>query len=230
MTDLLHEQLSALIDGELPASETTLLLKRLTREPGLRERLARYRVCGETLRGARVQAKADFTLRVCAVLASEPCHAASDSSRRPQHARSPLARFLRPIAGLAVAAAVAAVAILAVGRPGASDPLPAQTAANRATPAAAPGPAPVAVPVADESRAKGTATPGEGGFVFAQNSNGEPPSYVTPAPHRGLNVIPQAELANYVVVHSAVGGSLGFPTGLNDLVSAEPFAAGVPAR
>ena len=29
MNDLLHEQLSALIDGELPAAETTLLLKRL---------------------------------------------------------------------------------------------------------------------------------------------------------------------------------------------------------
>ena len=81
MSDLLKEQLSALIDGELPAAETALLLKRLGQESELRGCLARYRVCGETLRGARIGTRAaDFTLRVSALLAAEPCHRAARGS------------------------------------------------------------------------------------------------------------------------------------------------------
>ncbi|MBS0395821.1 MAG: sigma-E factor negative regulatory protein, partial [Proteobacteria bacterium] len=72
MSDLLNEQLSALLDGELAPEETTLLLKRLGREPQLAGRLSRYRLCGEVLRGERVQARADFAVRVSAMIAAEP--------------------------------------------------------------------------------------------------------------------------------------------------------------
>ncbi len=42
MTDPVNEQLSACLDGELPAAELDLLLKRLERNPELRESLGRY--------------------------------------------------------------------------------------------------------------------------------------------------------------------------------------------
>ena len=49
MSDLLNEQLSALMDGELPPEETALLLRRLEREPELAARLARYSAIGDAL-------------------------------------------------------------------------------------------------------------------------------------------------------------------------------------
>jgi len=47
MKENLHEQLSALVDDELPQAEQGLLLKQLGADTQLRERLARYhRVAG----------------------------------------------------------------------------------------------------------------------------------------------------------------------------------------
>ena len=216
MSDLLNEQLSALIDGELPAQETALLLKRLEREPELRERLARYRVCGEMLRGARVQARSDFSLKVCALLALEPAHAGGGLNRA-----RPARRYLRPVAGLAVAAAVAGAAILVLGRPGGLGGEPAELAA-RAMPVSA---APVDVVASTPSLARrsiATAT-----FTGLGN---EPPSYVTPAPRQGFAVIPRAELAKYVVVHSEVSGPLGLRSALTSLVSDDTGDSAAPAR
>lgn len=221
MSDLLNEQLSALIDGELPAAETALLLKRLEREPALRERLARYRVCGETMRGARVRTRTDFTLRVCAVLSSEACHTGTGTLLQGRPARSGLQRYLRPLAGLGVAAAVAAVAILVVGRPQPAG-APAQTVAVVAptvTQSAVIVPVMAPVPLDRATNA-----------MLAPAMGPEPQSYVTPAAHQGLGVIPRAELANYVVVHSSVGGPLGLPSGLANILSDDPPAAMAPSR
>lgn len=221
MSDLLKEQLSALIDGELPAAETALLIKRLEQEPELRACLARYRVCGETLRGARVQTRSDFTLRVSAGLAAEPCHGAA-RGRTPQ--RRALRRYLAPAAGFAVAAAVAGAAILVLGRPPALEPRPAeQLAAVVPPPSMVTPPAPVASP-----RRSPEATPAAAsGMPFST----EPASYVTPEVRQGLGVIPRAELANYVVAHSEVSGPLGLHSVLTNLVSDEQTApAGTPAR
>ena len=51
MSEQIREQVSAFLDGELPNSETELLLKRLTRDPELRESFGRYALIGESLRG-----------------------------------------------------------------------------------------------------------------------------------------------------------------------------------
>ena len=53
MTDAVNEQLSACLDGELPPAELDLLLKRLERNPELREAIGRYTVIGEALRHSR---------------------------------------------------------------------------------------------------------------------------------------------------------------------------------
>ena len=217
MSDLLNEQLSALIDGELPSQETALLLKRLEREPALRERLARYRVCGETLRGARVQARNDFSLKVCAQLQAESVHAAGPLARSKPAVR----RYLRPVAGLAVAAAVAGAAILVLGRPGGLAG-PAADLTARTTPAAQ---APVDIISSPTPAAK---HPTETATFTVLGT--EPPSYVTPAARQGLQVIPRAELAKYVVVHSEVSGPLGLRSALTSLVSDDTGDSATPAR
>jgi len=230
MSDLLHEQLSALIDGELPVAETTLLLKRLEREPELRARLARYRVCGTTLRGTPTLARTDFCLKVSTLVASEPAHAgrvgatAITVRRGPASApRAPLPRYLRPLAGLGVAAAVAATAILVVGRTG---------------PAGVTAVAPVAqvAVVAPRNPALDGATLSaaipavarrlqEPAYPLPTAIGAEPASYVTPAPKPGLGEIPRAELANYVVIHAGVSGPMGLHSALTSLVTDDAGAA-----
>ena len=51
MSDQIREQVSAFLDGELPNSETELLLKRLTRDAELRESFGRFALIGEACRG-----------------------------------------------------------------------------------------------------------------------------------------------------------------------------------
>lgn len=49
MREIIDEQLSALLDGELPAEELDLVLARLDRDPVLRARYGRYAMVGECL-------------------------------------------------------------------------------------------------------------------------------------------------------------------------------------
>ncbi|HXQ31402.1 MAG TPA: RseA family anti-sigma factor [Steroidobacteraceae bacterium] len=214
MSEIINDQLSALIDGELPASETALLLRRLADEPVLQQRLARYCACGEVLRGVR--ARADFALRVNAALIAEPVH------RPVASARWALRRYLTPLAGLAIAATVAGAAILVLGRSPALDTRPAALA-NLAPSA----PVTVAPPAAT-ARASVHRAATQGSFAALSSPAGsEPASYVTPAARQGLGVIPRAELANYVVAHSEVSASLGMRSVLTNLVADEP-AVGAP--
>src|SRR5437868_1670120 len=108
MTDPVKEQLSACLDGELPEGELDLLLKRLQRDPHLRQPLGNYALVGEALRGQRpVIASAGFAVRVSAAIAAEP-----DSKRRAVSRISPATlTWLRPAVGMAIAAGVAAVAV-----------------------------------------------------------------------------------------------------------------------
>ncbi len=204
MSDILNEQLSALLDGELPPEETTLLLKRLGREQALAARLGRYRLCGDVLRGERVQPRADFALRISAAIAAEPALAT------PVAARARRGGWLEPLAGLAVAASVAVVAVLVLQAspgPGRPEPLAALVPA---------APAPVA-------QLATRATP-----AYSQGS-GEPLSYVTPAVRPRLGVIPEATLASYVVAHSTVSAPLAGRSVLIHLV-ADETRGDVPAR
>jgi sigma-E factor negative regulatory protein RseA len=123
MSDILNEQLSALLDGELPPEETALLMKRLEREPELRTRLARYGLCGGVLRGERVSVRRDFALRMSAVVAGEPVLATPTPHARPVPAAATAAalRWLKPLAGIGVAAAVAGLAVFVLQRSPAFD-------------------------------------------------------------------------------------------------------------
>ena len=58
MSRTLDEQLSAALDGELPADQYDLLLRRLDSDPELRERFARFSLIGDAMTGAEPEAGA----------------------------------------------------------------------------------------------------------------------------------------------------------------------------
>lgn len=104
--DQLSEQLSALADGELSREELPLLLARLDESPERRARLARYYLMRDGLqRGAGEGVDLGLADRVRDALQDEPTH---QVSRRAL----PGSRYLRPAAGLALAASVALVGVL----------------------------------------------------------------------------------------------------------------------
>jgi sigma-E factor negative regulatory protein RseA len=132
MTDAIKEQLSACLDGELPKAELDLLLKRVERDPELRDSIGRYALIGEALRNDRPVVAKGLAAKVAAALEQE-------AAPKPGAKISPvwMKRF-RPAAGIAVAAGVAAVAVLSVQRSGVQpDAIP--FAANESTPAAVAG-------------------------------------------------------------------------------------------
>ena len=109
MSEQIREQISAFLDGELPDSETDLLLRRLTRDQELRDSFGRFSLIGEALRGSsHVNLTKGFANRVNRVLDGVPVHVAGPA-RQP---RTP--HWWRPFAGAAMAAGVAAVAVVAL--------------------------------------------------------------------------------------------------------------------
>lgn len=109
MTDRIKEQLSAFLDGELPDTESALLLKRLERDDDLRGALSRYSLIGAVLRSdGDVPAARQVAARVSAAIAKEPFRAAAFVRVPGREA------LLKGFAGLAVAAGVALGAVALV--------------------------------------------------------------------------------------------------------------------
>lgn len=105
VTDKLREQVSALVDGELPADEHELLLRRFAVERSLRLHWERCHLIGEAMRkGLPAADTRGFADKVMAALAEEPAQA-----EKPARLGGTLTRAL---AGAAVAASVAVVAIV----------------------------------------------------------------------------------------------------------------------
>lgn len=107
MNDALTIQVSAFVDGELPENETELLLRRLSQDAALRQLVAQYLAVGRAIRHEReVPGMADLRWRIAQTLGEEqPIESVSASGRR----RS---RWLKPAAGFAIAASVAAMAVI----------------------------------------------------------------------------------------------------------------------
>jgi sigma-E factor negative regulatory protein RseA len=110
MNEELDSQLSAMFDGELPTAECELLARRLSRDEHLKSRWGRYAVIGASIRAEKgVRLSTDLAQRVSAVISKEPNIAVRYVERRAVKAA---ARWLRPVAGLGVAAGVATLSIL----------------------------------------------------------------------------------------------------------------------
>lgn len=109
MNDELKTQVSAFIDGELPAAEAELLTRRLGRDPQLRQQAAEYLRIGRLLRGERsVPGCAGLAGRIAAALDGEEPLAGDDT------ANTAGGNWLRPAAGVAVAASVALLALAGI--------------------------------------------------------------------------------------------------------------------
>lgn len=121
MNDAIKMQISAFVDGELPQNETELLLRRLCQDRALRQQAREYLSVGRVMRGERVVAgMASLRDRISAEL-DESGFEAVDSDLEPK-----TRAFVRPIAGVAIAASVALIAVLglqqmSVGPPGQSE-------------------------------------------------------------------------------------------------------------
>jgi sigma-E factor negative regulatory protein RseA len=114
MTNQIREQMSALLDGELPPDEVGLLVRRLERDAALRKAFGNYVLAGESLRApGAIMASPGFAARVSAAIDDGAVPATVPQSA---HRREPL-RWRRPLAATAVAASAALAAVLLL-RPG----------------------------------------------------------------------------------------------------------------
>jgi len=115
MNDALKMQISAFVDGELPDSEAELLTRRLGRDAELRQQVERYLEIGRLMRGERTVAGAGgISARVSAALESEAPLAATAGA-------SPGPAWMKPVAGVAIAASVAVLALMGLGQLDTSD-------------------------------------------------------------------------------------------------------------
>jgi sigma-E factor negative regulatory protein RseA len=111
MTDQIREQVSALLDGELPGDEMGLLVRRLERDAELRRAFGNYALIGEALRapGAPL-ASPSFAARVSAAI-DAPAGATVNIPLQPVPARR-RTNYRRPLAASAIAASAAIAGVL----------------------------------------------------------------------------------------------------------------------
>jgi sigma-E factor negative regulatory protein RseA len=121
MKDELREQLSAFVDDELSREEIQFLTRRVCRSAEAGEQLGRYFLVRDALhRDVSMPPGEDLAARVADALEGEEKLDTGGSSAR-------LGRFMRPLAGAAIAASVALVAVGLWPR-GGSDMAPPQQA------------------------------------------------------------------------------------------------------
>jgi len=116
MTDHKYEELSALLDDELDSAHMQQVLDTMKDDHRLRESWDHYSLIGDVLRGEAVRhTSGGVASRVTAALANEPAIIAAPSrldkskSAPPNPAKT--IQWLRPVAGMALAASVAVMAI-----------------------------------------------------------------------------------------------------------------------
>jgi len=123
MSEDKREALSAFMDGELEGDASTII-DGLLRDERVRRKWHHYHLIGDTLRHSLPEhLDEQLAAGISARLRSEP------TILNP--GRRPLPPYLKPVAGLAVAASVAAMAIIGIQHQGSSDqaaPVAAQTA------------------------------------------------------------------------------------------------------
>lgn len=176
----LDSQLSAMFDDELPEQQCELLARRLARDENLKATWGRYAAIGAVIRKEhRIHSTSNLAGKVSAAIASEPSLVSEPAGVRKKFTSPAVRRWIQPVAGAALAASVAALAILFMR---AQAPLgqPVDADAQLLT----------------QNTSEVTAVP--------SSYNSEPDSYTVPQAVEPLSVVPSAELANYVVAHSEV--------------------------
>jgi len=219
--DELESQLSAMFDGELPATECELLARRIDRDENLRARWSRYALIGAAMRSEPVAtARSGFARRVSAALTG------SDLNPRLRRGRKMIVNAAMS-ASLVVAVAGLSISLLRTASVGSG----AGTLAGAST-ARADAPAPAAAPSAGPGREAAVvatlASADPGPALARRASTGEPVSYVTPASGVNVNTALRTELADFIVAHSEYSTPLMRRNLLSALVSNEEGADGAP--
>jgi sigma-E factor negative regulatory protein RseA len=195
--DEVESQLSAMFDGELPATECELLSRRIDRDEILRARWSRYALIGAAMRSEPVAtARSGFARRVSAALRG------AEHTPRSKRGRK-----------MILSAALSASLVLTVA--GLSISLLRYTAADR-------GAGTVGAPVAAARADAAVALPGvaaEGLASIRRGSKGEPVSYVTPESIVGAHTALRTDLADFIVAHSEYSTPLMRRNLLSALVS-----------
>jgi sigma-E factor negative regulatory protein RseA len=202
--DELDSQLSAMFDDELPAAECELLARRLARDEALKARWGRYAAIGAAMRTERgLSLNSTLSLRVSTAIQAEPALLVGTAGAGPRTSGSSVRRWWQPVAGVAVAASVAALAVLWMRQQAPPDaPLIVQSADTARTP----------IPASLSTRVL------------------EPDSYVVPtAATESAPIVPPAVLANYVVAHSEFSAPIVRHNLLSALVAAEASTIGQAA-
>jgi anti-sigma factor RsiW len=206
MNEERDSQLSAMFDGELPATECELLSRRLGRDELLRARWSRYAAIGAVLRAdPTVVVHGNLARRVSAAVAAET----QASQRGPRV-------LWRNAAGLSVAAAVAGVAILLL-RSGVARQDVILTAFT---------------PSVQRLEVPQHSAPAVTAVNLPTRTTIAAPSYVVPpagAASDGGPVPMSAALANYVVAHSEYASPLSRPHLLSALVASDLAQADAPS-
>jgi sigma-E factor negative regulatory protein RseA len=223
MNEELDSQLSAMFDGELPPAECELLARRLSRDEQLKARWGRYAAIGATIRAeGGVRLNADLARRVSAAIVQEPNLAAAQAVRAST--RAPI-NWMRPVAGLGVAAGVAALSIVWLRSQGIDQPVIAPSMVAQVTQE----PAPQAVRLL-ACAGPGCRQPAAGGAVVTQTAGGQPDgSYVVPKPSGRRSMVGGTELANYVVAHSEFSSPMTRRNLLSALMAGESGTGGTSA-
>jgi sigma-E factor negative regulatory protein RseA len=207
MNEELDSQLSAMFDNELPAAECELLARRLSRDEELKGRWGRYAAIGATIRSeGGVRLNSGLALRVSTAISSEPAVEAEPVRELRKKAAS---RWWTPVAGLALAASVAAAAILFLRfeSPAQNGQLAVQAA--RAT--------------------SGHTFVGQSGDSSQLASTSTPDSYVVPKTLPRRSIVPSTQLANYVVAHSEFSSPVNRRNLLSAFMASESGTAGAPS-
>lgn len=121
MNEALKEQISAFVDGELSDHETELLLRRLAQDSALRDAVGQYMEIGRRLRREpEVPGMGDLRQRIAQALDGQVSGAVEPG-------QPTIARHFKPVAGMAVAASVAIVALIGLRQ---GDEIPDNPAGN----------------------------------------------------------------------------------------------------
>jgi len=106
MNEKVNNQLSAFMDGELSEQEHELLIRQLTRDPGMLDKWGSYHLIRDAMQNhLPVHVDGGLLQRISAAMEDEPEHIQGNEL-------SSVRQWIRPLAGFAVAASVAMMAVL----------------------------------------------------------------------------------------------------------------------
>jgi hypothetical protein len=231
-----ESQLSAMFDGELPATECELLSRRIDRDENLRGRWSRYALIGAAMRSEPVAtARSGFARRVSAALRGGETR--MGASRGPR-GMSRIMLNTAVSASLVVAVAGLSITLLRYTAAGGGSGPSSATAPGVQAAAVVPmrstgdvrdgallassmvaGAATASAAASGASVANGAAA--GSGAAARRGSNGEPVSYVTPASVNHAATALRTELADFIVAHSQYSTPLMRRNLLSALISSE---------